>query len=88
MESRMAGHPAVEQVFMRIFTALRRTLPLLIVLVLGSLQAFSVSTKNLPKTYKDWLEKDVRWIISKDERDAFLNLTDDDARNKFIEESK
>ena len=55
-------------------------------LVMLSLQALAVSTKNLPKTYKDWLEKDVRWIISNDERDAFINLSDDDARNKFIEE--
>ncbi len=55
-------------------------------LAMFALQAFAVSTKGLPKTYKDWLEKDVRWIISNDERDAFLNLSDDDARNKFIEE--
>ena len=78
---------------MRIFTASQRTSSLVLkvaavvmLLAMVSLQAFAVSTKNLPKTYKEWLEKDVRWIISNDERDAFLNLTDDDARNKFIEE--
>ena len=78
---------------MRIFTAYKRSSSLIVKLAVAtmllamlSLQAFAVSTKNLPKTYKDWLEKDVRWIISNDERDAFINLTDDDARNKFIEE--
>lgn len=76
---------------MRIFTAFRRVpagriIAAIFLLAIFSLQAFAVSTKNLPKTYKDWLEKDVRWIISNDERDAFLNLTDDDARNKFIED--
>src|SRR5437868_11677397 len=84
-----AGH----KVFMRIFKASQRTSSLVfkvaavvMLLAMVSLQAFAVSTKNLPKTYKEWLEKDVRWIISNDERDAFLNLSDDDARNKFIEE--
>jgi len=77
---------------MRIFTALRSSslvskfVAVAMLLALLSLQAFAVSTKNLPKTYKEWLEKDVRWIISNDERDAFINLSDDDARNKFIEE--
>jgi hypothetical protein len=78
---------------MRIFTAYKgssspviKIAAAFMLLAMFSLQAFAVSTKNLPKTYKDWLEKDVRWIITNDERDAFLNLTDDDARNKFIEE--
>jgi GWxTD domain-containing protein len=78
---------------MRIFTASQRTSSLVfkiaagvMLLALISLQAFAVSNKNLPKTYKEWLEKDVRWIISNDERDAFRILTDDDARNKFIED--
>src|SRR3954469_181022 len=77
---------------MRIFTAYKRSSSLIkiaaafMLLAMFSLQAFAVSTKNLPKTYKDWLEKDVRWIISNDERDAFINLSDDDARNKFIED--
>jgi GWxTD domain-containing protein len=76
---------------MRIFTAFRRSsffkiAAAAVLVTLLPIAALAVSTKNLPKTYKDWLEKDVRWIISNDERDAFLNLSDDDARNKFIEE--
>src|SRR3954464_5129309 len=78
---------------MRIFTAYKRSSSTVIkiaaafmLLAMFSLQAFAVSTKNLPKTYKDWLEKEVRWIISNDERDTFLHLPDDDSRNKFIED--
>src|SRR3954465_2879482 len=77
---------------MRIFTAYKRSSSSVIkiaaafmLLAMFSLQALAVITKNLPKTYKDWLEKDVRWIISNNERDAFLNLPRDDARNKFME---
>src|SRR5277367_1694855 len=41
---------------------------------------------KLEKHYKEWLEHDVVYIISKDERDAFKKLTSDDARDKFIKE--
>src|SRR6266478_247371 len=41
--------------------------------------------QKLEKNYRDWLERDVAYIITKDERDAFLRLTTDDARDKFIE---
>ena len=35
--------------------------------------------------YKEWLERDVLYLITKQERDAFLHLTSDDARDKFID---
>jgi GWxTD domain-containing protein len=35
--------------------------------------------------YKEWLERDVLYLITRQERDAFLRLTSDDARDKFIE---
>src|SRR5437667_8525106 len=41
--------------------------------------------QKLEKNYRDWLERDVAYIITKDERDAFLKLTTDEAREKFIE---
>ena len=41
--------------------------------------------QKLEKNYRDWLERDAAYIITKDERDAFLRLTTDDARDKFIE---
>jgi len=43
--------------------------------------------KNWKKNYRDWLERDVAYIITKDERDAFLKLTADEAREQFIETS-
>ena len=36
--------------------------------------------------YKAWLEEDVRWIITDDERSAFRRLTDDEERDQFIDE--
>jgi GWxTD domain-containing protein len=34
---------------------------------------------------KEWLERDVAYLITRAERDAFLHLASDEARNKFIE---
>jgi GWxTD domain-containing protein len=36
--------------------------------------------------YTKWLEEDVRWIITSDERDAFLKLQTDGERSRFIEQ--
>jgi GWxTD domain-containing protein len=53
---------------------------------------FSASTlcaqgkQRLDKNYKNWLERDVVYIINKDERDEFLRLTTNEARDKFIEQ--
>jgi len=41
---------------------------------------------ELKKAYKDWLDKDVAYIITDDERKAFKKLETDDEREKFIEE--
>jgi GWxTD domain-containing protein len=51
----------------------------------GSARAQKVSEKNLPPTYREWLDRDVVYLITKEERDTFLHLTTDDARDKFIE---
>jgi GWxTD domain-containing protein len=40
---------------------------------------------GLEKNYSDWLNRDVAYIITKQERKAFLVLTSDDARDDFIE---
>ena len=40
----------------------------------------------LPAIYQHWLDEDVRWIISSDERKAFEKLTDNKDRDHFIEE--
>lgn len=41
--------------------------------------------QKLEKNYREWLEHDAVYIITKDERDDFLKLTTNDARDKFIE---
>jgi GWxTD domain-containing protein len=41
---------------------------------------------ELKKAYKDWLEKDVAYIITDEERKAFKKLENDDERERFIEE--
>ena len=41
---------------------------------------------ELKKAYKDWLEKDVTYVITDEERKAFKRLATDDEREKFIEE--
>ncbi|HLE62894.1 MAG TPA: GWxTD domain-containing protein [Pyrinomonadaceae bacterium] len=41
---------------------------------------------ELKRAYKDWLEKDVAYIITDEERKAFKKLQTDDEREHFIEE--
>jgi GWxTD domain-containing protein len=41
---------------------------------------------ELKKAYKDWLEKDVAYVITDEERKAFKKLQTDDERERFIEE--
>lgn len=41
---------------------------------------------ELKKAYKDWLDKDVSYIISDEERKAFKKLATDDEREQFIGE--
>jgi GWxTD domain-containing protein len=40
---------------------------------------------ELSKTYKRWLEEDVVWIITDEERAAFKQLSNDEERDNFIE---
>ena len=42
--------------------------------------------KELGKTYKKWLDEDVRWIISDEEKQAFMQLSNDEERDQFIEQ--
>src|ERR1700674_780550 len=45
------------------------------------------SIPNLPPAvrYQRWLDQDARWIITDEERDAFLRLSKDEDRDQFIE---
>jgi GWxTD domain-containing protein len=40
---------------------------------------------ELSKTYKKWLDEDVVWIITDEERAAFKQLSNDEERDNFIE---
>ena len=41
--------------------------------------------QELSRTYKKWLDEDVRWIITDEERSAFMQLSNDEERDQFIE---
>ncbi|MFB3815243.1 MAG: GWxTD domain-containing protein [Terriglobales bacterium] len=42
--------------------------------------------EELGKTYKKWLDEDVRWIITDEEKQAFRQLSNDEERDQFIEQ--
>ena len=42
--------------------------------------------EELSSTYKKWLNQDVTYIISGEEREAFLKLSNDEERDQFIEQ--
>jgi len=42
--------------------------------------------QELEKTYKKWLDEDVSYIITDEERSAFLKLSNDEERDQFIEQ--
>ena len=39
---------------------------------------------ELSKTYKKWLDEDVRWIITDEEQKAFKLLSNDEERDQFV----
>lgn len=41
--------------------------------------------KEVGPSYKKWLDQDVRWIITDDERKAFMQLSNNEERDQFIE---
>ncbi len=49
-------------------------------------QARKAYKQELKGAYKTWLEQDVAYIISDDERKAFKNLSNDEEREAFIEQ--
>ena len=49
------------------------------------IQARKALRQELKGAYKTWLEQDVAYIISDDERKAFKNLSNDEEREAFIE---
>ncbi len=44
------------------------------------------SAESLKSVYKRWVDEDVRWIITDEERKTFMALKTDDEREQFIEQ--
>ena len=81
----------------RLFSGLvarRLSLLLALTLVTPPIAVFAQKNKNQKKggkesvdaVYKRWLDEDVRWIITDEERSTFKNLKTDDEREQFIEQ--
>jgi len=45
----------------------------------------SLAADKMPARYKDWLNREVAYIITNEERETFKGLTSDESREKFIE---
>lgn len=45
-----------------------------------------VDATQLAESYREWLEREVRWILTDQEREVFLRLGSDAQRDSFIEE--
>ena len=59
---------------------------LLFALLALSPALFAQKKEKLAKNYREWLEHDVVYIITKDEHSRFLALPTDEARDKFIKD--
>ncbi len=59
---------------------------LILALFLSAGGAAALDKNKLPERYREWLEKDVAYVISKEEKDTFLQLATDQDRDKFIEQ--
>jgi GWxTD domain-containing protein len=49
-------------------------------------QGSSRTASGLPAIYQRWLDDDVRWIISRAERTAFVRLANNEQRDHFVEQ--
>jgi len=66
----------------------RNVVALLVVALLSSSGFAAISKKDLqavPPQYRQWLERDVSYIITNEEKEAFVRLTSDADRDNFIQ---
>ena len=52
----------------------------------GLASGSSETAPNLPRVYQQWLDEDVRWIITPEERADFLRLATNEERTLFVEQ--
>src|SRR6266404_2335408 len=64
---------------------LKRTSAGLLVVVLLFVEALAFGADTVPPKYRDWLDRDVAYVISKEERALFLRLSTDAERDKYID---
>jgi len=64
---------------------LKKVFVLALILTMATSVTFGQRKEKLSKTYKQWLEEDVVYIVTKEERENFLKLASDDARDKFMD---
>src|SRR5438105_3897196 len=64
---------------------LLRIAAFLLVAVLASHALFGAAEDTLPEPYKSWLTRDVVYIVTAQEKQAFLQLTTNTERDQFIE---
>jgi GWxTD domain-containing protein len=62
-----------------------RALLILFLVLAAANPSFSKSRSTLPQNYREWLNRDVAYIISKDEKATFLKLATNEDRDNFIE---
>ncbi|MDP9162138.1 MAG: GWxTD domain-containing protein, partial [Acidobacteriota bacterium] len=56
-----------------------------LLLIMAVFSAAKDNTKQLATHYREWLTKDVAYIITNQEKDAFLQLPTDEARTQFMD---
>ena len=61
-------------------------LALLFTLILAGNTLAGVKESSLPPSYRQWLERDVTYIITSEEKQAFLQLASDQDRDTFIQQ--
>ena len=59
--------------------------PLVLALTTGAALAADERVERLPEVYREWLEEEVVYIITKREKNVFLDLTTIQERDRFIE---
>lgn len=70
-----------------ILTGRGRRVSALLFLTLSLVPAgWAQKKQKLAKNYREWLDQEVVYIITKEERENFLRLATDEARDKFIEQ--
>src|SRR5579862_3292050 len=83
--SRMRYSRITIQLSRGIVTLLILSLSMLVLVPPGAAQKQKAKKQTLEKNYKEWLERDVAYIISREERNTFVKLTTDEARDQFIQ---